>query len=352
MLTHKLTRSHVTRLGRIALLTSMIYVVTDKGYASTCPANAHDWQSIATKFTEIKISHKATVKTHQLTAYASANKKEITANLVFLHGFADTMKNHKQLFGELLGSNLRVLGFDYPEHGENKNTSINTWSMEGVANILASLLSASELNVNLDKPLILVGWSTGGTMALRIGQEWKAKIEERMSGKKIKLAGIVALAPAVGLPLNFDTAKDAFTEVKNEVLTSCSTGMQAPSPKYPLQAGLFSNSLLKQSNSLAKIEANSSIPTLVFVAKSNDEFVNTQASLDWIEATNDSNSNLLGIYCDTANHGMEFEGDGLGKMIQKNIAQFAKQAAIAKLGAKVSFKPTLDNRCRSLAKSK
>lgn len=272
----------------------------------------HEWlPEDSANFGNFTLDHRG----YKLSAYAAAYRPDHIANVVFLHGFADTAKNHRHLFRALKDKGFRVFSFDYPEHGGSKNLSINLWNMDYLAGVIPSLLGAPGLKTKTDVPLILMGWSTGGTLALRTAQS------RALLGKySAQLKGVAAIAP--GVPVNSGFAAAKGIVVSNEKLTNCPAGMQDPTPKSPLFGGLFTASLISTSKDVARKAMPADVRTLVFFAKDDDEFVNTKEGRVWATSKPHPEGKFHAYHCEEGNHGLEFD-HGTGDEVREHLVNFA-----------------------------
>lgn len=303
----------VTALGAISFRASFATAASLVD-AEKCQTEApHQWlDEDAKNFVNFTLDHRG----YKLSAYAAAYRPDHIANVVFLHGFADTAKNHRHLFRALKEKGFRVFSFDYPEHGGSRNVSLNLWSMDHVAGVIPSLLGAPGMKTKTDIPLILMGWSTGGTLALRIAQTSRATLGSFAD----QLKGVAAIAPGVPVNSGFRAAKGIV--VTNEKLTNCPAGMQPPTPKSPLFGGLFTLSLIKASQELARNPMPADVRTLVFFAKDDDEFVNTKEGRAWATSKPQPEGKFHAYHCEEGHHGLEFDY-GTGDEVREHLVNFA-----------------------------
>ena len=256
-----------------------------------------------------------------------AHRAKDSATVIYLPGYADTFNNHEDLLSQLHDAGVRVISFDYPSHGQSDG-GIWAWDIQDVASIIKAVLSSPSLNsgelaINRKLPVILVGWSTGATMAIRTAQTWHPHVIPA----DLRLAGIVAFAP--GLPVQLAVGHGYSrlgTKVKAEDLTRNARAIKyAPMPESTLASGPFALSLFTTSVA-AKVMSAPAIPTLVFVADNDkDFFVNANSSATWVQ--NSPETPTFGFQCEGAYHGLEFEPDGIGELTRLLTLEFVQRLA-------------------------
>jgi pimeloyl-ACP methyl ester carboxylesterase len=269
--------------------------------------------------TQTVLNTKWKVQSVPLSFYSTNNATAAAATIIFFHGFADSIQNHSHLIAALSKNGYRVIGFDYPEHGPkgsvSDSSSANSWTMKSIAKVVSFMTEAQNIEdksvapLDSSKPVVLMGWSTGGTLALRIAQS----SEFLQATGLAKINAVVAITP--GIPVS----ATPFNTVVNDDLTDCAGGLLDPNPTQPWQTGLFSGSLLKESIALKNATAGK-IPTLVFTSNpAKDKFVDVVSSVEWVKKN--KSQGVFGIQCD-GKHGLEFEGDKLGANIRLTAVQF------------------------------
>ena len=258
-------------------------------------------------------------------SYAARNSDRAT--VIYLHGYADTFNNHEELLSQLHDAGARVIAFDYPSHGQSEG-GIWAWDIKDVAGIINTVLENPALNngvltINRNLPVILVGWSTGATMAIRTAQSWKSTIIPR----DMNLAGVVAFAPALpAKALVGDGISRWGIKVKAEDLTQNTRAIKyAPKPESTLASGPFAISLAT-SSVMAKISSAPEIPTLVFAADHDkDFFALADSSANWVKHSRTTPT--YGFQCKGARHGLEFEPDGVGELTKLLTIEFVQRLA-------------------------
>ena len=264
------------------------------------------------------------------------------ANVVYLHGYADSMDNHKELLESFKASGLRVISFDYPSHGKSGG-HISTWDLKEVAEIIPNILSNPliqndpDLKIDHSLPLILAGWSTGGTMAIRIAQSWQSSV---IPGD-MNLAGVIAFAP--GLPVNL-LVGDAAIVVKKETLTRQPELMRHdPYPHTTFGSVTFAKSLVFQSVSAKARYMPKNLPTLILVGDNTaDQYANSSSAVSWVKSHGPDYS-VYGYQCPSAYHALEFEPGGIGSTTIHLATQFASTIAQAGGNAAASVQDKFGN---------
>ena len=132
------------------------------------------------------------------------------ANVLFLHGYGDSFVNHESLFQELNNGGLRVIGFDYPSHGDTDGKiwdDLNHQSFTSLTHLAAEVFRSSRDNT--ERPLFIAGWSTGGLHAVRIAQvlQFRAQFPN--------LAGLILLAPGVSVKKCVGSSNDRYVKTNS-----------------------------------------------------------------------------------------------------------------------------------------
>lgn len=204
----------------------------------------------------------------------------VTADVMYLHGFADRFDNHLALFDELSAAGLRVVTFDYPSHGESCGASINRFDLEDLA-VMAGKIDAAKRTPG--KPLYLAGWSTGGLLAVRIAQGFEPT-ELRPVGKMALFAPGVMVRPVM--------------TVDPGTLSSNLDGhhVAPPKPGSTLEAALFTAAIA--GNSTLSHRSLGGVPALVVTGDAEkDRYVNTAGVERWVKARRDGGDTVLGLSC-------------------------------------------------------
>lgn len=238
------------------------------------------------------------------------------ADVLFLHGFADRLDNHRPLFEALVAKGFRVFSFDFPGHGESCGpaSSINAFDFTS----LAAEAAYVERTVGTDptRPLFLVGWSTGGLLAERMMQDGSLGPLSR------PVSGMVLLAPGVSVyPLVGDNGS---------VTPASLTRNPAPphfgviQPTSPLKAPLFAAALVANSKKSHLDRHPANLPTLVIAADDvADKYVKTPGLKAWVKGQRQAGArSLLGVQCAGARHELDNEPAPTGPIVRAMAASY------------------------------
>ncbi len=213
-----------------------------------------------------------------------------SGTVVYMPGFADTIDNHEALLKGFQAQGLQVIAFDYPEHGWSDGL-IRWWALKDLAEIIPTVLADSQSEFNPALPVILAGWSTGGTIAIRIAQAWQGTALPA----GVRLGGVVAFAPA--LPAK------VVINVKPEYVTDGDM-KRDPSPKKVPIMGQFATSITLQSRLAYAESVPANIPTLILFAGDRDNYAKSKGSKKWVKR---QGAHVVGFECEGGMHGFEFE---------------------------------------------
>jgi len=253
-------------------------------------------------------------------AIFKSDTQETVGDVLYFHGYGDTLENHVRLFREMTDAGIRVIAFDLPSHGKTQGRvwdDLDCFSFTDLTR-LAAVIERETLE-DSSRPLILSGWSTGGLIALRIAQSNPLSTFTRYPG------GMVLFAPAVSVPV---CVGDALCQITNETLTHDATLFQRQaSPPTPLMRVNFAAKLLYNA-SLSWNAVSSDIPLLVWVAgNSEDRYVNTPQVKTWVASQRESGHGFIAaIQCAKARHELDNETDAFGgKTVRAVSADFARR---------------------------
>jgi len=248
------------------------------------------------------------------------------ATVIYLHGFADTYDNHEAMLTSLHRAGMRVISYDYPGHGKSTG-ALWAWDIKRVAGIVREILNSREFTegpnaVNRRLPVILAGWSTGATIAIRTAQSWGSDVVP----EDMHLAGVIAIAPAmIASPIVGNGWSRLGMWVKPEDLTRNPRAIKyGPRPSTTvLEAGWFVLSL-ERASIAAKVGDHPQIPTLVLLADNDKDFFSFPGmAKGWIESAGAGNP-VFGYQCPGGYHGLEFEPDGIGALTLRLSTEFAE----------------------------
>lgn len=223
------------------------------------------------------------------------------ADVLYLHGFADSYANHAALFARWNRAGLRVIGFDYPGHGATRGTgsagSLNGFTMDDLAKIAARVERATREDDR--RPLLVAGWSTGGLLAVRLVQTGGLEREPRAA---LLFAPGVAVRPIVGK----QSLRYPLGEVTLETLTheERASDLLPISPRSPGSVPFFAASLVVASKQAA-LSRYPRIPTFVAVAgDAADRYVVSRSIRGWARALPGP---VVALHCPTARHWLDRE---------------------------------------------
>lgn len=235
------------------------------------------------------------------------------ADILYLHGFADRMDNHKPLFDEWTKRGARVISFEYPSHGETCGASLARYTFTDLVD-LASYVEGKTVE-DRQRPLYLAGWSTGGLIATRLVQGHR-KLSR-------PVAGSMLFAPGIDVQVVLD-------KVTVESLTSHPapphTGPIAP--KRPSLYALFSGGLLLQAHA-AREEAYPNVPTIIFAGgDESDTYADSPGLRRWVSeqrqiaATQGATSAITGVACEGGKHELDNEIEPMGQQVRSMAGEF------------------------------
>lgn len=234
--------------------------------------------------------------------------------VVYMPGFADTIDNHEALLKGFRAQGLQVIAFDYPGHGKSGG-KIAWWTLESLAGIIPTVLADQRAGFSPALPLILAGWSTGGTISIRIAQSWSHVLP-----RGTRLAGVVAYAPALPahIVVKVDKAKVTDGYMK-----------RGPQPASVPLLGKFAASITLQSRAAAGMDFPAGVNALILVAGDADHFAQSKPAVSWVK---DQGQHVLGFQCVGSMHGFEFQ-PAFGGEAQAVATQFAAAAARGDISA-------------------
>lgn len=238
---------------------------------------------------------------------------ESKGDVIFLHGFSDRLDNHGPLFRELADNGLRVIAFDYPSHGETKSRSLGWYSFDELLQMIAYVETATV--ENRQRPLFIIGWSTGGLLAVRMAQMGFT------NGLSRRPQAMVLYAPGVSV----SAIPGDWGVVTEETLTS---HPQVPhvgpiKPKSPFLKPVFSLRLLANSIFSQYQEMPEKPPILTFIGgEKADVYANSMQVKKWVISQRQHNSQMLGIQCLASKHELDNEFEPLGQTVRRSTTAF------------------------------
>lgn len=259
---------------------------------------------------------------------------EPIGDVLYIHGFADRLDNHGPLFSAWTNAGLRVISFDLPSHGENSGTynNINKFTFENLAKLAATVEQLTKPE-NLNRPLILAGWSTGGLIIVRALQEnWITSFSR-------PIAGVILFTPGIGVRKFPWTFGNKLGMVTQETLTHDPhpphVGKIKPStPFWNSLAFRFAPSLLFNSVKSQSVAYPSSIKTLVFSGgDKEDVYAKSYVIRDWVSDQNSlrqeaGGPSVLSVRCPHAAHEIDNELPQYGGTeVRAAAAEFASMVS-------------------------
>jgi pimeloyl-ACP methyl ester carboxylesterase len=94
--------------------------------------------------------------------------------VVFLHGWGLAHRTYQNALSQLAGSGMRVYAPAMPGFGGSTHLSDSEFSLDGYARWVSEFLRA----VGIVEPVVLVGHSFGGGVAIRTAHDWPAQVRQ------------------------------------------------------------------------------------------------------------------------------------------------------------------------------
>ncbi|NBW81553.1 alpha/beta fold hydrolase [bacterium] len=212
-----------------------------------------------------------------------------------------------------------VIGFDYPGQGKTSGSGLNSAKFSDLSEIAKVVLDSYVLS---DEPVSLLGWSTGGLLAVRIAQERFNPQSGFSSFSNRKIEGLMLIAPGVAVyPLVGD-----FGVVTAKSLSRSDDFSGSISPKSPLLFPLFSGGLLANSLKAQNQGLPAGLPVLTFVAgDKSDKYANTVQIKRWLSSDDNSSSRRLSYQCASGYHALHHEPEGISQQLTSAISLFLEK---------------------------
>lgn len=254
---------------------------------------------------------------------------EPVADLLFLHGHADRLDNHRAMFTALAESGVRVVSFDLPSHGGSDAGPIDVWSFADLAELAGRV---EHLTRTGERPFILAGWSFGGLLAARFAQDPAFAAEFSRP-----LAALVLENPAVA-PLAF-SGGDGVSKLRSLTHDLDAPLAGPPSPASPFLDPIFAGRLLAQAAIARSTPLPSGLPTLVVLADpEQDQYVDPGGVLAWLRGAGAAAGAAVEVSsCPGARHGTDFEAWPIGDGARSDVTKFLGVA----VGARPPATPVL-----------
>lgn len=245
----------------------------------------------------------------------------IIADLLFIHGFADSIGSRSEAFVKYANHGYRIVGFDFPSHGLSSGRGIGTYTTRTLGKLAGRVLGESLEDPG--RPLVVMAYSYGGELALSM-------LKRGQFGRRP--VAMVLLAPAVAVPL----LPGKFGIVTAETVSSDPRAREKYQPK-PISAVLtpvfsrtppispvFAMSLLWNSWQLQSQALPPDLPIKIILAgEETDLYVNSKAIRAWAEHQRTvSGAQIWTDYFPRARHMIDTEPFGVGERVQDIALDF------------------------------
>jgi len=256
-----------------------------------------------------------------------------TMDAIYLPGYADVFTNHEELFDQLNQNGIRVISFDYPNHGKTEVNFLNDLNMTTFSE-LATYVESIEKKTRQNKyrPLALIGWSTGGLLGTRILQGLGKLNQTRNITHAVLITPGVAVYTCVGEKLCY---------ISNRTLTHNQSLMDRPiSPLTTLKRPSFGAALMLNAHQSWKQGLPTKTKTLVFVAgDKSDKYAKSKKIKNWVRKQRIKFKSIVkAIQCKGAFHEMHNESEKFGgPQNRKNILAHLKNSTLLSKGACSQF---------------
>jgi alpha-beta hydrolase superfamily lysophospholipase len=238
------------------------------------------------------------------------------ADLLYVHAFSDRADNHMLLFRTLAKQGIRVISFDLPEHGENYGPGNILASFSKMARLLGHVERATIEDVN--RPLVLSGWSTGGLIVTRMLQDhkWRQLLSRNVTS-------LVLIAPATSSrPLIGEEGR-----VTLRTLTSNPDPLRGGMirPIFQLLYPRFGSHLHYNSRNAWIEPIISKLPIIMFLGgDESDVYVNSHDLKQWADLKRKQGSNIRVVQCSNAKHELDNEIEPIGSTVRNLTTNFIK----------------------------
>lgn len=258
------------------------------------------------------------------------NEKSINADMLFFIGFGDRADNHDPLFKLLNEQGIRVISFDYPTHGDSRCGHID-WESFHSLSILAQEIE-EKTRQDVQRPLFISGWSTGGILALSM-------IQHNFFAERF-IKGLVLITPGVSV-YNF-VGGDGIIREKTLSQNPNPPHKGPISPLSPFFAPLFATNIKFNSRAVRSSHLPTYIPMLVLAAGDKlDKYVRTKVLKEWITKSKNQKKNLYAFQCENSMHEMDNEIEPIGSTVRNLIKDFVN-------GQDKTLVPTHQDACKSI----
>lgn len=239
------------------------------------------------------------------------NGLKTKADMLFFIGFGDRADNHGPLFKLMAEQGIRVISFDYPTHGESRCSHIDYETFTSLSDMGQEIEEKTREDIN--RPLFVSGWSTGGLLAVRMMQN--NFLAERF------VQGLILIAPGVSV-YNF-VGGDGIIRERTLLQNPTPPHHGPPKPISPFLTPVFAVNLKFNSKLGREGHLPNYIPTLVLVAGEKlDKYVKTPVLKEWIKKEKKFKNNLTAFQCENSMHEMDNEFGTIGPTVRNLIKDF------------------------------
>lgn len=233
------------------------------------------------------------------------------ADMLFFIGFGDRADNHEPLFKLMASQGVRVISFDYPTHGESRCSHLDYENFTSLSTLAQEIEEKTREDIN--RPLVVSGWSTGGLLALRMIQN--NYLAERF------IQGLVLITPGISV-YNF-VGGDGIIREKTLLQNPNPPHHGPPRPVSPFLTPVFATKLKFNSKLARTGHLPTHTPMLVLVAGDKlDKYVRTPVLKKWIQEKKVNKSNLYAFQCENSMHEMDNEINPIGLTVRNLIKDF------------------------------
>ncbi|MBO3130525.1 alpha/beta hydrolase [Dermatophilus congolensis] len=250
------------------------------------------------------------------------------ADVLFIHGHADRLDNHRALFTSLAQRGMRVISYDLPSHGKSHLAPIDRWSIDDLTELTARVEHATHTK----HPLILSGWSFGGFIATRIAQE-----PTRLHRFSRPIRALILETPAVA-PLPF-VGGDGIARARTLTHDTDAPVAAPPTPASPFYNPLFATRLLTEATIAAAHPLPAGLPTLIIGSDpEHDRYIDAKKVATWATGiAKKTGANITFRTCHGARHGVDIEAWPTGPAANHHITNFiAKTLTLATAATRTS----------------
>lgn len=246
------------------------------------------------------------------------NVGQLKGTVLYLPGFADQIDYHMPLVRSLASKGLRVISFDYPSHGYTKGSSLNNVWFSDLSHIALAVVNHYRKG---EEPLYIIGFSTGGLLAVRTIQEQSNQSSSFAKFFDHNLSGIALIAPGVAVHTLVGEAGivTARTLTRNPIFKKYGK----IKPKSPLLFPVFSSGLLLNSYASQKKGLPKGLPTLIYIGGDRtDRYADSKKVTRWAKKLKKNGKSVQSFKCDLGYHALDLEPEGISTQVIGGISSF------------------------------